>query len=90
MIAIIYAPYWIVMGIFAGVVIIALLFIYLYGCCLTVAEYKLCRQDITIADPLIMIFGDDITKNSRINYSLAFMSSYFIISLCVIASRFWI
>ena len=65
-----------------------LLFIYLNGCFLTLVEYKLDNQNVTIVDPVIMLFGDKTTKKNRMYYSIISVCVYLFIATIVMSRRF--
>lgn len=52
-------------------------FFYFNGCFLTIIEYKLCKDDITIIDPYIILCKDEITIENRYYYTIGLSISYF-------------
>jgi hypothetical protein len=90
MIVMLLAPHYVAITTLISVILVMLMYIYLDGCFLSSLEYKINKSDITIADPLIMIFGDDITHNNRFWYSIITIILYVIIAICVTYYRFFI
>ena len=54
-------------------------FLYLKGCFITIAEYKLCGDDTNIIDIYILMFGEDINEHTRYKYTLVIVGIYFTI-----------
>lgn len=52
-------------------------FFYFNGCFLTIVEYKLCKNDINIIDPYILLCKDKVTMENRYYYTLGVSISYF-------------
>lgn len=71
------------------VILVLIAFIYLNGCFLSALEYKINKQDVTIADPIIMLFRDDITLENRIFYSISTIGLYLFFALVVLICRFY-
>ncbi len=67
---------------------VVLIFFYLNGCFLTVVEYKLDNQDITMMDPIIYWCGDKITHQSRNVYSFFIGMYYLFCLMCIVKFRF--
>ena len=67
--------------------ILFLLFFYLDGCVLSNVEYKLCKNDMNIIDPYILLGGDDITPTTRYWYTLGVASIYFTIAFLILYVR---
>ena len=63
-------------------------FIYLNGCFLTLTEYRIDHQDVTMIDPVIMLCKDTITKGNRIRYSLLTVAIYMIVASLIMLLRF--
>lgn len=84
-----FAPKIISITTFFSVVLVLIMFIYLDGCFLSSLEYKINKLDVTIADPMIMLFKDDITTENRIFYSITTIIIYLIFSLLVLYFRFY-
>tara|TARA_Y100000768_G_scaffold388516_1_gene384896 strand:+ start:968 stop:1414 length:447 start_codon:yes stop_codon:yes gene_type:complete len=74
---------------FISVLFVLLMFIYLNGCFLSSLEYKINKQDITIADPIIMLCNDEITPKNRIFYSIFTISLYIFLAFLIILYRFY-
>lgn len=89
MIGLITLPFFFAGWIYVFLIIVAALFVYLRGCFLSLTEYKFGKKDITIADPVIMLFNGDITPQNRIWYSLAVIIPYIIIATGIMAYRFY-
>ena len=81
---------YIAISTFISVLLVLLLFIYLNGCFLSALEYKINKQDITIADPVVMLFNDDITPENRKFYSIFIISLYIVFSFFIIIWRFYL
>lgn len=84
-----FAPKIISITTFFSVVLVLIMFIYLDGCFLSSLEYKINKLDVTIADPMIMLFKDDITTENRIFYSITTIIIYLIFSLLILYFRFY-
>ena len=67
---------------------VVLIFFYLNGCFLSVVEYRLDNQDITMMDPVIYLCGDKITKKTRNSYSFYIGLYYVFILMCIVKIRF--
>ena len=83
------APYWFAMFTFLTIIGVLIMFVYLNGCFLSTLEYKINNLDVTIADPIIMLFGGDITYANRVWYSIATISIYLVFCVCLLAYRFY-
>ena len=82
-------PYWFAMMTYYTILAVLVMFIYLKGCFLSSLEYKMNKLDITIADPLIMLFGDDITPENRVTYSITTIVIYLIFATALLLYRFY-
>lgn len=89
MIGIATLPFFFATWIYVWVFMVFFLFIYLRGCFLSLTEYKISKEDITIADPIIMLCRDEITPENRIFYSLAVIIPYLIIATGIMMYRFY-
>ena len=67
---------------------IVMIFFYFNGCFLSVVEYKLDNQDITMMDPVIYMCGDKVTKQTRNTYSLYIGICYVFTLMCIMKLRF--
>ena len=67
---------------------VVMIFFYFNGCFLSVVEYKLDNQDITMMDPLIYMCGDKVNKQTRNTYSLYIGTYYVFILMCILKLRF--
>ena len=66
------------------------MFIYFNGCFLTTVEYRINKNfDVTIADPVIMLFGDDINYINRKWYSIYTITLYLIVCVGLLMYRFY-
>ena len=83
------APYWFAIFTFWTIILVLIMFIYLNGCFLSTLEYKINQLDVTIADPIIMLFRDDITYKNRVWYSIATISLYLLFSVGLLMYRFY-
>ena len=63
------------------------LFMYLDGCFLTIVEYKLCKNDMNIIDPYILLGGDEITPTTRYWYTFAISSLYCVLVAIILYCR---
>ena len=63
------------------------LFMYLEGCFLTIVEYKLCKNDLNIIDPYILLCGDEINSTTRYWYTMGVASIYFIFAFTILYAR---
>ena len=63
------------------------LFLYLDGCFLTIVEYKLCKNDMNIIDPYILLGEDEITPNTRYWYTLGIALLYFTATFLILYVR---
>lgn len=52
-------------------------FFYFNGCFITIVEHKLCKDDITVIDPYIILCKDKITIENRYNYTIGLSIPYF-------------
>ena len=84
-----FGPYWFAMFTFWTIILVLVMFIYLNGCFLSTLEYKINGLDVTIADPIIMLFKDDITYKNRVWYSIATISIYLLFSVGLLMYRFY-
>ena len=84
-----FAPYWFAMLTFWTIILVLIMFVYLNGCFLSTLEYKINQLDVTIADPIIMLFGDDITYKNRVWYSITTISLYLLFSIGLLMYRFY-
>ena len=82
------APKWFAMQTFYTIIGVFALFLYLNGCFLSSFEYKVNKLDITIADPIIMLFGGDINARNRLVYSITTIVIYLAIAASVLFYRF--
>lgn len=82
------APKWFALLTYWTIIFVFLMFIYMYGCFLSAFEYKINKLDVTIADPVIMIFGGDITPENRVNYSINTIIIYLILATALLIYRF--
>ena len=89
MIGMVSLPFFFAIWIYIWVFLVFFMFIYLRGCFLSVTEYKLSDEDITIADPVIMLCRDNITPENRVWYSITVIAIYLIIATCVMLYRFY-
>jgi len=63
-------------------------FIYFKGCILSKIEYKLCKNDINIIDPFILLCRDKINNEKRYKYTLYLAASYFITAALILYIRY--
>lgn len=63
-------------------------FFYFKGCILSKIEYKLCKNDINIIDPFILLCKDKINSENRYNYTLYLAILYFITVALIIYIRY--
>lgn len=89
MIGMVTLPFFFATWIYILVFLVFFMFIYLRGCFLSVTEFKLSDEDITIADPVIMLCRDNITPENRIWYSITVIAIYLIVATCVMLYRFY-
>ena len=89
MIGMVNLPFFFATWIYIWVFLVFFMFIYLRGCFLSVTEFKLSDEDITIADPVIMLCRDNITPENRIWYSITVIAIYLIVATCVMLYRFY-
>ena len=89
MLLIVCAPFYISLATYAFVIGVFLMFIYLNGCFLTSLEYKINGQDITIADPIIMLCNDTINYENRQTYTIYTILLYILIATLVVVYRFY-
>lgn len=89
MIGMVSLPFFFAIWIYIWVFLVFFMFIYLRGCFLSVTEYRLSDEDITIADPVIMLCRDNITPENRVWYSITVIAIYLIIATCVMLYRFY-
>ena len=84
------APFIIAMLSFASIIFVLFMFIYFNGCFLTTVELRIKRDlDVTIADPVILLFGDDINNANRKWYSIYTIILYLMASMGVLMFRFY-
>lgn len=83
------APKWAAMFTYWTIICVLIMFIYLYGCFLSSLEYKINKLDVTIADPVIMLFGGDITPANRVSYSITTIVIYLLIATSLLLYRFY-
>jgi len=63
-------------------------FFYFQGCFLTIIEYKLCKNDLNIIDPYIVVFSDEVTNKNRYKYTLGVSCVYFFIIFIILYLRY--
>lgn len=80
---------WLAMQTFYSIIGVFALFLYLNGCFLTSLEYKINELDVTIADPIIMLFGGDINAKNRVVYSVTTIVIYLLVAAFVLFYRFY-
>ena len=89
MLLIILSPCYLAIATFTFVICVFIMFIYLNGCFLTSLEYKINGQDITIADPIIMLCNDTIHYENRETYTIYTVILYIAIATCILLYRFY-
>ena len=82
-------PKWAAMMTYWTIIWVLVMFVYMYGCFLSSLEYKINKLDITIADPVIMLFGGDITPANRVGYSITTIVIYLIFATTLLLCRFY-
>lgn len=83
------ANYTISMFTFLSILCVFFMFIYLNGCFLSALEYKINKQDITIADPIIMLCNDTINYKNRVAYSIVTIGTYLLFCVALLLYRFY-
>lgn len=87
---ILFAPYHYALFAYVFTCLVLCVFIYLYGCFLTLTEYKIDKTDVTMMDPVIMLCKDRITNKNRVNYSFLVITIYMIFATIIMCNRFYI
>ncbi|MBM08870.1 MAG: hypothetical protein CMF69_04730 [Magnetovibrio sp.] len=88
MISMIWFPPFLAIPTYLGIIFAFTFFIYFQGCYISSLEYTLHKSDITIVDPVIMLFNDNINKNTRMIYSISVIIPYMFASTMIMLYRF--
>ena len=81
-------PKWLVKVTIALFAMVVGLYLYLGGCILTWLEKKLCREDVNIADWLLVVLGHETCSNNRNVITLFFFPFYFMFVVFLYCYRF--
>jgi len=87
MLLIILLPRYLALAALIPLISAFILFIYLRGCFITIAEKKLCDSDINIIDPFICIAGDKCNNFNRYYYTLIVCFVYFVCIFLILRIR---
>ena len=88
MICAVAGPKWLVKATIDIFAMIVGLYLYLGGCILTWLEKKLCREDVNIADCLLVVLGHETCNNNRNVITLFFFPFYFMFVVLLYCYRF--
>ena len=84
----IFAPQFIVNIVILLLFSIILMFYVFDGCFLSMIEIKLCKDDFTIADPILEVLNRELTKQNRHKITLTIMLIYMSIIFLIYYIRF--
>ena len=68
--------------------IIVLMYVLFGGCILTILEQRLCKENYTVVDPFIKLFGLEINSKNRKSFTLCTMLPLLVIILLIFYLRF--
>jgi hypothetical protein len=68
--------------------IIVLMYVLFGGCILTILEKRLCKENYTVVDPFIELFGLEINSKNRKSFTLCTMLPLLVIILLIFYLRF--
>ena len=58
------------------------------GCILTILEQRLCKENYTVVDPFIKLFGLEINSKNRKSFTLCIMLPLLVIIVLIFYFRF--
>jgi hypothetical protein len=68
--------------------IIVLMYVLFGGCILTILEQQLCKENYTVVDPFIKLFGLEINSKNRKSFTLCIMLPLLVIIVLIFYFRF--
>ena len=68
--------------------IIVLMYVLFGGCILTILEQRLCKENYTVVDPFIKLFGLEINSKNRKSFTLCIMLPLLVIIVLIFYFRF--